>query len=218
MKKTLYKFIIISLCAFSTVVINAEEGLDIDMILLKLNKELKSLNNEILSLKDENDLIKEDQRLNTEKITELFEIIKLKSSKKEKIVKLVKTDKDVKAFKLFSDGKSSFVLEDYENAIKSFLKYLNNFPKSANTEDSKLWLARSYFASGLTLKSKTAYEEFHSNSNQDHPKYADSLYELSRSLIALKKISNAKLLLSKMIEEYPNHALTSKATQLLKDL
>ena len=49
-------------------------------------------------------------------------------------------------------------------------------------------------------------------------KYADSLYELSRVLIKLSEISEAKLLLSNMIEEYPEHTLTQKATQLLQDL
>ena len=77
MKKTLLRYLIFTLCVFSAAGINAEEGLDIDMILLKLNKELKMLNKEILSLKDNNELLSEEPRLNSEKITELFEIIEL---------------------------------------------------------------------------------------------------------------------------------------------
>mgnify|MGYP003322394171 FL=1 len=218
MKKSLLKYLIFTLCFFSAAGINAEEGLDIDMILLKLNKELKTLNKEILSLKDNNELLSEELRLNSEKITELFEIIELNSSKKEKIIKTTKTDSETKALKLFSDGKSSFVLEDYQKAIKLFSSYLDAFPNSINTEDSKLWLARSYFASGSSLRSKEKYQEFHANGNKDHPKFADSLYELSITLIDLKEFSGAKVLLSKMIDEYPDHALNPKANQLLEDL
>ena len=39
-----------------------------------------------------------------------------------------------------------------------------------------------------------------------------------KSLLSLKEINEAKLLLSKMIEEYPEHTLIKKAIQLLEDL
>ena len=83
MKKSLLKYLIFTLCFFSAAGINAEEGLDIDMILLKLNKELKTLNKEILSLKDNNELLSEELRLNSEKIT-LGNNWQEKLSKKEK--------------------------------------------------------------------------------------------------------------------------------------
>ena len=96
-------------------------------------------------------------------------------------------------------GKSQFAFGDYEKAIKLFLKYLENFPNFSNAEDSKLWLGRAYFANESYLNSKKAYLNFQSNGdlshNQDHPKYADSLYELSRVLIKLNEINEAKLLL-----------------------
>jgi len=200
----------------------SEGGLDLEVAFFKLNAKVNSLNDDILALKDQYELLSEEQRLNTQKITELFEIIKLNTTKKQKIEKTIKTDKEKNAFKLYSDGKSQFALEDYEKAIELFLNYLENFPNSSNTEDSKLWLGRAYFASESYLNSKTAYVDFQSNGefphNKDHPKYADSLYELSRVLIKLNEINEAKLLLSNMIEEYPEHTLTKKATQLLQDL
>ena len=107
-------------------------------------------------------------------------------------------------------------------SIELFLSYLEDFPNSSNIEDSKLWLGRAYFASESYLNSKTAYKDFQSSGefthNNDHPKYPDSLYELSRVLIKLNEINEAKLLLSNMIEDYPEHTLTKKATQLLQDL
>ena len=200
----------------------SEEGLDFEVAFFKLNAKVNSLNDDILALKNEYELLTEEQRLNTRKITELFEIIKLNTTKKQKIEKTIKTDNEKNAFKLYSDGKSQFALGDYEKAIELFLRYLENFPNSSNIEDSKLWLGRAYFASESYLNSKTAYVDFQSNGefphNKDHPKYADSLYELSRVLIKLNEINEAKLLLSNMIEEYPKHTLTKKATQLLQDL
>ena len=196
----------------------SEEGLDIEMAFFKLNAKVKSLNDEILALKDQYELLTEEQRLNTQKINELFKIIELNNTKKQKTEEIIKTDKEKSAFKLFADGKSQFALGDYEKAIELFLGYLENFQNSSNIEDSKLWLGRAYFASESYLKSKTAYLDFQSNDDQDHPKYADSMYELSRVLIKLNEINEAKLLLSNMIEEYPEHTLTNKATQLLQDL
>ena len=200
----------------------SEGGLDLEVAFFKLNSKVNSLNNDILALKDQYELLTEDQRLNTQKINELFEIIELNTTKKQKTEETIKTDKEKSAFKLYLDGKSQFAIGDYEQAIELFLSYLEDFPNSSNTEDSKLWLGRAYFANESYLNSKTAYIDFQSNGefphNQDHPKYPDSLYELSRVLIKLNEINEAKLLLSNMIQEYPEHTLTKKATQLLQDL
>ena len=200
----------------------SEEGLDFEVAFFKLNAKVNSLNDDILELKNQYELLTESQKENTKKINELFEIIELNISKKQKTEKTIKTDKEKNAFKLYSDGKSQFALGDYEKAIELFLSYLENFSNSSNIEDSKLWLGRAYFASESYLNSKTVYVDFQSNGefphNKDHPKYADSLYELSRVLIKLNEINEAKLLLSNMIEEYPEHTLTKKATQLLQDL
>ena len=200
----------------------SEGELNLEVAFFKLNTKVNSLNDDILALKNQYELLAEEQRLNTQKITELFQIIKLNTTKKQKTEKTIKTDKENNAFKLYSDGKSQFALGNFEKAIELFLSYLENFSNSSNTEDSKLWLGRAYYASESYLDSKTAYIDFQSNgeftNNQDHPKYADSMYELSRVLIKLNEINEAKVLLSNMIEEYPEHTLTNKATQLLQDL
>ena len=217
MKKTLLKLILSMFCIFSVLEINADEGLDLEMAFFKINKEVKSLNNEILSLKEENELLKETQRQNSEKIAKLFEIIELNSTENKKEEVTLKTDTEKNALKLYSDGKSQFVVGDYEKAIELFINYLENFPDLENVADSKLWLGRAYSRSEAYLDSKKSYLDFQS-SHTNHPKYADSLYELSRVLIELKELNNAKLLLLEMIEGYPNHSLTKKANQLLLEL
>ena len=99
------------------------------------------------TLKEQYELLKEQQRFNTQKINELFEIIELNTTKKQKTEEAIKTDKEKSAFKLYSDGKSQFALGNYEKSIELFLSYLEDYPYSSNVEDSKLWLGRAYFAS-----------------------------------------------------------------------
>jgi len=65
----------------------SEGGLDLEVAFFKLNAKVNSLNDDILTastLKDQYELLKEEQRLNTQKITELFEIIELNTTKKQK--------------------------------------------------------------------------------------------------------------------------------------
>ena len=216
MKKNILLFILFIGPTLFTHGTYANEGLDLDLVILKINKEVKSLNKEILSLKDENELIKESQRINSEKIAELFEVIKLNSSKKETVVKTIKTDNEKIALSLFSSGKENFVQGEYEKAVFLFKNYLNKYPGFPNTENAKLWLARSYFQIEEYSSSKSSYIDFQSINN--HPKYPDSIFELAKVLIKLDEVNEAKLLLIDMIKQYPSHSLINKANKLLLDL
>ena len=93
------------------------EGFDPKAAFFNLNSKANSLNDEILALKDQYELLTEGQRLNTQKINELFEIIELNTTKKQKTDDLIKTDKEKSAFKLYSDGKSQFALGNYELSL-----------------------------------------------------------------------------------------------------
>ena len=112
----------------------ANEGLDSDLAILKINKEVKLLNKKILSLKDEIELIKETQRINSEKILELLQVIELNLSKKKQVEKISKKNETSNTIKLYSDGKSEFALGNYDKAITLFI----NFTKvSTNSSDIK---------------------------------------------------------------------------------
>jgi len=195
----------------------ANEGLDLDLAILKINKEVKFLNNEILSLKDEIELIKEKQRISSAKIAELLQIIELNLSNSKKDEKSTIKNENSIASKLYTDGKNEFALGNYERAITLFISFARSFPNSSNIIDSKLWLARSYAANDAYLKSKDVFLDYQSN-NKEHPKYADSMFELSRVLIKLNEVNEAKLLLLDMVKQYPSHSLINKANQLLLDL
>ena len=195
----------------------ANEGLNVDLAILKINKKVKSLNNEILSLKDEIEVLKENQRLNSEKIAELLQMIELSRSNNEQSIKSVEASPSTQSSQLFNDGKNSFVLGNYDKAIELFLSHLEASTNDKSVTDTQLWLGRSYFYNESYLKSKNAYLDFQIR-GINHPKYTDSLYELSRVHIELNEIIKAKTLLTRMLEDYPQHILFNKASALLQNL
>ena len=215
MKNFLYRSILcVSLLSMSLGVFSAE-GLNVDFALLKINKEVKSLNNEILTLKDEIEILRENQRLNSKKIDELLQMIELSQTNNKQSETSVETSPQPS--KLFRDGKSSFVLGNYDKAIELFLSHLNTSPSDISLTDTQLWLGRSYFYSESYLESKNAYLDFQIL-GAEHPKYADSLYELCRVHLELNETSEAKILLTQMLEDYPDHILFNKASTLIQNL
>jgi TolA-binding protein len=191
------------------------EGLNVDLAILKINKEVKSLNKEILTLKDEIEILGENQRLNSEKIDELLQMIELNQTNTKTPEKSIETSPQTS--ELFRDGKSSFVLGNYDKAIELFISHLNNSPNDKSSTDTQLWLGRAYFYSGSYLESKNAYLDFQILGTE-HPKFADSLYELSRVHIELSEANEAKMLLTQMLKDYPDHLLFNKASILIQSL
>ena len=198
-------------------IVAANEGLNLDLAILKINKEVKTLNSEILALKDEIEILRENQRLNSEKITELLQMIEINQSTSKKTIQSTSTTKNTESAKFFSDGKNAFILGKYEKSIELFLAHLETSPSSLSITDTMLWLGRAYFYSESFIDSKASYLEYQAL-GQDHPKFADSLYELSRVLIELDENVQAKLLLNEMLSKYPGHSLSSKASALLQNL
>ena len=192
--------------------------LDLEVAFFKLNGKVNSLNDDILALKDQYELLTEKQRLNTQKITELFDMFELRYAK-EAVNEVVFDDKESekKAYQIYGDGRNQFIAGEYDEAISLFNSYLDSFPNYKNVADSKLWLGRAYFANELYSESKAIYLEFQSE-NPQHLKYSDSMYELSRSHFKLGEVEAAKKLLTKMIEKFPTHDLYKKAKQMLAEL
>ena len=166
--------------------------------------------------KNKSDFIEDNiYGLSDAKIDELFKMIELSGTKDIQSAKSIEIS--IQPSKLFRDGKSSFVLGNYEKAIELFLTHLNISPSDTSLIDTKLWLGRSYFYSEAYLESKNAYLDFQAL-GVEHPKYADSLYELSRVHLELNETSEAKILLTQMLEDYPDHILFNKASALIQSL
>ena len=138
---------------------------------------------------------------------------------KEAVKEVVLDDKEneKKAYQIYTDGRSQFIVGYYDEAIALFKSYLDSFPNYKNVADAKLWLGRAYFANELYSQSLAIYLEFQSE-NPQHAKYPDSMYELSRVLFELRDIEASKTMLIKMIEKFPTHDLYKKAKQMLTEL
>jgi len=196
----------------------SEEGLDLERAFFKLNAKVNSLNDDILALKDQYELLTEEQRLNSQKIDELFDMLELKYAKEAvKEVVLDSNENEKKAYQIYTNGRNRFIAEDYDEAITLFKSYLDRFPDYKNVADAKLWLGRAYFYNELYSQSKDIYLEFQSE-NPQHAKYPDSMYELSRVFFELGELDAANKLLTKMIEKFPTHKLHDKAKQMLGEL
>ena len=195
----------------------ANEGIDPNIIIKKLNSLKSQFDNEVLGLKNEIEILRENQRLNTVKIAELLQIIELNLSNSKQVEKSTQKIQTNSSNELYSDGKSEFVLGNYDKAITLFINFTKVSTNSSDIKNSKLWLARAYFENEEYLKSKDTFLDFQSN-NKENLKYGNSMFELSRVLIKLNEASEAKLLLLDMIKQYPSHSLINKANQLLLDL
>ncbi len=196
----------------------SEEGLDLEMAFFKLNSRVNSLNDDILALKDQYELLTEEQRLNTQKINELFDMFDLKFAQEAvKEVVLDSEENEKEAYQIYTDGRNQFVAGEYNEAITLFKRYIVSFPNYKNIADAKLWLGRAYFSNELYSQSKDIYLEFQSE-NLQHAKYPDSMYELSRVFFELGELNAAKKMLAKMIEKFPTHNLYKKAKQMLTEL
>ena len=217
MKIQVYRFTFFLFSLLLSLSVAANEGLNLDLAILKINKEVKTLNSEILALKDEIEILRENQRLNSEKIIELLQMIEINQSSNKKTIQSTSTTQNTKQAKFFGDGKNAFVLGDYKKSIEFFLAHLETSPSPLSKTDTLIWLGRAYFYSGSFLDAKASYLEYQAM-GQDHPKFADSLYELSKVLVELDENVRAKLLLDKMLSEYPGHTLSSKASALIQNL
>jgi len=215
MKNLIYKSILFTSIALVSFGASSSEGINADLAILKINKNVKTLSNEVLVLKDEIEILRENQRLTAEKIDELLQMIELSRTNDKQSAKSIVTT--IQPSKLFKDGKSSFVLGDYQKAIELFLTHLNTSLSDKDLTDTKLWLGRAYFFSKSYLESKNAYLDFQVLGTE-HPKYADSLYELSKVHIELNENNEAKMILNQMLEDYPDHILFNKASVLIQTL
>jgi TolA-binding protein len=194
------------------------EGLDLEMAFFNLKKKADNLNNEILSLKEQYELLAEKERINSQKISELFEMLELKITKvavKETVIDGKKNND--RAAKIYDDARKFLLAGENKNAIELFQNYLENYQDYKNFADATYWLGRAYSANKSYLEAKDVFVRFQ-NENTRHAKFANSMYDLANALIELNELEAAKNVLTLMLEKFPEHSLNVKAKQKLKEL
>jgi TolA-binding protein len=194
------------------------EGLDLELAFFNIKKRVDNLNNEILSLKEQYEILAEKERVNAQKISELFEMLELKvtnSVVKEAVIDSKKSDDEAK--KIYDDARKFLLVGENEHAIELFQNYLENYQDYKNFADATYWLGRSYSANKSYLEAKNVFVRFQ-NENPQHTKFANSMYDLANALIELNELETAKNILTLMLEKFPEHSLNIKTKQKLKEL
>ena len=194
------------------------EGLDLELAFFNLKKRVDNLNNEILSLKEQYEILAEKERVNAQKISELFEMLELKvtnSVVKEAVIDSKKSDDEAK--KIYDDARKFLLAGENEQAIELFQNYLENYQDYKNFADATYWLGRAYSANKSYLEAKNVFVRFQ-NENPQHTKFANSMYDLANALIELNELETAKNILTLMLEKFPEHSLNIKTKQKLKEL
>ena len=194
------------------------EGLDLELAFFNIKKRVDNLNNEILSLKEQYEILAEKERVNAQKISELFEMLELKvtnSVVKEAVIDSKKSDDEAK--KIYDDARKFLLAGENEHAIELFQNYLENYQDYKNFADATYWLGRAYSANKSYLEAKNVFVRFQ-NENPQHTKFANSMYDLANALIELNELETAKTILTLMLEKFPEHGLNIKTKQKLKEL
>ena len=175
-------------------------------------KQLKQDNRKLLG---EIEQLQQQQKLNQQKITELFYLLQYRASdatKKAVILKLENQDRAAK--KAYSDARSLLATGQYEQTINAFLNYLKRYPDNNQISDVYYWLGKTYAIKADYQNAKKTFTDFQANYSL-HPKFANSLYDLAIVQQALNNNQAAVQLLETMIKKFPQHYIIAKAKALL---
>lgn len=175
-------------------------------------KQLKQSNQKLLG---DIEQLQQQQKLNQQKIAELFHLLEYKTenSAKKAVILKVKNE-DMAAKKAYSNARSFLLTEQYDQAIDLFLRYLKRYPNNTQVADVYYWLGKTYVAKGNHENAKKVFIDFQKKYPL-HLKFANSLYELALVQQALKANEAAVKLLQTMLKKFPNHLLNTKAKTLL---
>ena len=178
-------------------------------------KQLKKSNKRLVGSIEQ---LQEQQKLNRQKITELFHLMEYKKSSsvvKETILRV--REENRKAKKIYTNARSLLVTDQYSQAIDLFLNYLDLYPENNHVPDAFYWLGKAYVAKGDRYNGKKIFIEFQ-NDYPLHHKFSNSLYELAMIHHELKETKEAEQLLESMIKKFPNHNSIFQAEALLKSI
>ncbi len=138
------------------------------------------------------------------------------NSPEQKSEALVLPEKDAEQ-KLYDVAKKMFDDGDKENARIQFENFINKYPKSNNADNSRFWIADSYYAEKWFEKAILEYQkvlEDYPNSN----KLAASRLKQGYSFAELGENANARLILKELIKKHPNSNEAKYAREKLKNL
>lgn len=197
-------------------------ALDTEKVILNLNKQIKGLktrNRELLGKIEE---IEAQQQLTIKKLDELSEIIKFQATKGSENIINVLPNQSLKvsnedALKLYKRGRSYLLTQQFEKSIDSFSSYLELYPSGEHLNDSRYWLIKSFLAKGDFTNAESLFV-----ANEEklrlHYKYPNLLFDLAKNYKNNKDFDNSILLITRLIDNFPNNNRIENAKEFLNEL
>jgi len=189
-----------------------------DKVIMDHNKKIKRLVRKNKALKGKIELLEQQQKVSSQKITELFNLMEYKKSSSvvEQTMLRVR-EHNKKAKKIYTNARSLLVTDQLDKSIELFKKYLDIYPDNNHASDAHYWLARAYLAKQDYQMAKLTFIAFQQSSPLHH-KFSNSLFELARVYIEIDQNIEAIKLLKSMLLKFPEHHSINKAKQMLSEL
>lgn len=121
------------------------------------------------------------------------------------------------AEELYSQAYEHFQAKDYKDARGLFEKFIVSYPGSDLADNAQYWIGDCYFREKKFEEAIAAFQEVIKNFPQGN-KVPDAYYKQALAFIALNEPLTAKILLEKVVSEYPSGSTASLAQEKLAEL
>lgn len=118
---------------------------------------------------------------------------------------------------LYNDAYTRLNQKDYQAARKAFKEFLKLFPQTEYSDNAQFWIGESYYREKRYEEAILEFEEVIKKFPQGN-KLPDALLKQAFSFVAINDNNSAKLLLQKIIDQYPTSAQAEIAKVKLTSL
>lgn len=116
--------------------------------------------------------------------------------------------------KEYSEALKTFKSGTYAEAREMFQKFLKSFPDTEYSDNAQFWIGECYYFEGQYEKAILEYEKVVQNYPKGN-KVADALLKQAFSFLDLGDQASAKVLLQRIINDYPNTTSARRAREKL---
>ena len=113
------------------------------------------------------------------------------------------------AYESYQAGSSGEAREKFESFIK-------DYPENEYTDNSRFWIAESYFRDKSFEDAILAYEDLF-RKNPDSDKIPGAMLKQGMAFFALKDKDTGRLILEKLLEKYPDSEQAAEAKKKLEE-
>ena len=128
---------------------------------------------------------------------------------------ITQVEKPLTEVELYEKAYSSYQQGDFKNARKLFEEYIEKFPKGKWIGQAYFWIGESYFKEKKYEEAILSYQKLIELQGW-HPLKPTAMFKQAQAFKALGDIEAYKILLKKVINQYPNSKEAEKAKKLLK--